>query len=727
MESDTLNTTQFGQYSIREVIGSGGMGTVYLADQPGLRRKVAIKVLNTLTATDPTYGERFAREAQMAASLEHPHIVPIYDHGTTEDGISYVAMRLLTGGSLAQRLELLKKREMGLPALSETSSLLRQMAGALDYAHSRGVIHRDIKPNNIMFDEQGNAYLVDFGIARAMDQNQTAKTQTGMMLGTPAYMPPEVWRGQDWTTTADQYAMGIVIYEMVTGRPPFEAPTLLQLINMHLNDSPPPPYHIRESVPESLNAVLQQALSKTPEERFVNMTAFADAFDEALKQADLPLTGSTGFFYMPLDTEGGGGTMITTPRNLLGGRRTTRQPVVVEGEAAAPTRLNRALIAALGLGILVIAALVLFALQSSSQQAELQETLVALQQTQAANPLLASADMLTATAVTCAAEFAFPQDGGSGQIAFHSDRTGDFDIYLMNADGTNVARLTNSGGDDLNPLWSPDGRQLVFVSGRDGNDEIYALVSSAANPDEFTTVRVTNNTVEDATPDWSPDGQQIVFASQMEGNWDIYAVNVDGSNLRRLTDHAANDEVPTWSPDGSRIAFSSERDGNQEIYIMDANGSNVQRITNSPANDGSSLKWSQDGRNLAWVAVEPDGNWEVAVIDTSQPDAAIHFSGLSGDEWMPQWSPDGQLLSYLWQTDNVEIMVMRADGSQRRNITGVTSDDWTSTWSPDSQRLAFETDRAGNWEIYSTDACGGDVRRLTNNNSDDLYPAWRPS
>ncbi|RPI98125.1 MAG: serine/threonine protein kinase, partial [Chloroflexi bacterium] len=163
-EVQNLSGSSLGQYQLLEQIGLGGMATVYRAYQPSLRREVAIKVLSAALAQQPGYMERFNREAEMAAALEHPNIVPIYDYGV-QDGIGYVVMRLLMGGTLAERVSRRAYAGGQPPSLGEVADLLKQLASALDYAHRRGVIHRDIKPSNIMFDDQGRAYLMDFGIA----------------------------------------------------------------------------------------------------------------------------------------------------------------------------------------------------------------------------------------------------------------------------------------------------------------------------------------------------------------------------------------------------------------------------------------------------------------------------------------------------------------------------------------------------------------------------------
>jgi serine/threonine protein kinase len=286
MGFQNLSGQTFGQYELRDLLGEGGMGAVYRGFQATLKREVAIKVLTPLLTKQPGYAERFTREAQIAASLEHAHIVPVYDYGTqTVEGlsapISYVVMRMLTGGSLADRLYSETGEEKPLPSLAQTAEILKQIAGALDYAHSKGVIHRDIKSSNVMFDEQGSAFLVDFGIAK-LTTATSGLTGTGMAMGTPSYMAPEQWKGEEVTAAADQYALGVLAYMMVTGRMPFEADTPFALMTKHTSEPPTPPENFRTDLPEDMRKAIQRALSKNPTERFPNTLDFARTFADSL-------------------------------------------------------------------------------------------------------------------------------------------------------------------------------------------------------------------------------------------------------------------------------------------------------------------------------------------------------------------------------------------------------------------------------------------------------------
>jgi serine/threonine protein kinase/formylglycine-generating enzyme required for sulfatase activity len=340
MSVENLSGQTVGQYQLRELLGSGGMGAVYRAYQMSLKREVAVKVLPSNLVGEPGYFERFTREAEIAASLEHPHIVPVYDYGT-QGKISFVVMRRLTGGSLADRLKQGKQ-----PSLGETASLLTQLASALDYAHSQDVVHRDIKPNNVMFDNHGSAYLVDFGIAKLLT-SATQLTGTGMVIGTPPYIAPELWRGEEASPASDQYALAAMAYLLVTGNPPFEATTAPGMMYKHLNEMPTPAHTRRTGTPEAVTMILERGLAKDPAARFPTITALAQTFEGAVQGVE---GTPTQFFNAP-----------PRPKRTPEGRAASQAPTAVtvpppslsSGGRAAP-RSARPIIALAA--VLVIAA-----------------------------------------------------------------------------------------------------------------------------------------------------------------------------------------------------------------------------------------------------------------------------------------------------------------------------------------------------------------------------------
>lgn len=271
-----LAGTQIDEFELVNLLGEGGMSAVYRAYQEELDRYVAIKILSDKLANDPDYLERFRQEARMAASLEHSQIVPVYDFGIYQE-MSFVVMRLLNH-TLTDRLS----TESSM-SLNDLIMMMEQLAGALDYAHSRGIIHRDVKPSNIMFDESAAAYLVDFGIAKAT-QAETGLTAEHMVLGTPSYMSPEQWRGDSVSAASDQYSFAIVMFQALTGQLPFKADSPSQLMYKHLNDTPPLANIFNPSLSSNVATVLSRAMDKNASRRYPLMSNFSNALKQALTE-----------------------------------------------------------------------------------------------------------------------------------------------------------------------------------------------------------------------------------------------------------------------------------------------------------------------------------------------------------------------------------------------------------------------------------------------------------
>ncbi len=280
------------------------------------------------------------------------------------------------------------------------------------------------------------------------------------------------------------------------------------------------------------------------------------------------------------------------------------------------------------------------------------------------------------TAVPTTVPTAVPQT--HSRIVFDSYRDGNWEIYVMNPDGSGQTRLTDNPAYDREPSWSPDGRRIVFDSGRDGNGEIYVM-----NADGSDQIRLTDNPAVDGSPSWSPDGHGIVFDSNRDENYNIYVMNADGSDQTRLTDNSARDFSPSWSPDGRRIAFASHRDGSRDIYVMNADGSGQTRLTDNSAWDGS-----------------------------------------------PSWSPNGRRIVFTSNRDgNNEIYVMNTDGSGQTRLTDNPAIDSSPSWSPDGCRIVFESnrddpdpnDRITIYNIYVMNVC---ETRLTNNSGSNRVPSW---
>jgi serine/threonine protein kinase/ligand-binding sensor domain-containing protein len=265
-----------GPYRVLEQVGRGGMATVYKAYQPAMDRYVAVKVLPAHFMQDPTFVERFEREARTIARLEHPHILPVHDYGKTSDGTTYIVMRYIEAGTLS---DLLRRGSL---SLNKVIDLFSQIGDALAYAHEQGVIHRDMKPSNVLVDPRGQAFLTDFGLARMVegDSNLTGS----MVVGTPTYMAPEQGQGRPADIRSDIYSLGIILYEMVTGRPPFEAETPMAVMIKHMTEPLPLPSQLNPELLPAVERVILKALAKEPDARYQAVADMTKALQEAVTE-----------------------------------------------------------------------------------------------------------------------------------------------------------------------------------------------------------------------------------------------------------------------------------------------------------------------------------------------------------------------------------------------------------------------------------------------------------
>jgi tRNA A-37 threonylcarbamoyl transferase component Bud32 len=641
---------KIGRYEIRSELGRGGMSTVYHAYDPNFKRDVAIKVLPREFMHDQLFQSRFEREAETIAALEHPAIVPVYDYGQDADQM-FLVMRYMSGGSLADIIE------HGPIPLEQCVSILERVAPGLDKAHAMNVVHRDMKSANILFDEDGNAFLADFGIAKLNESGAGSLTGTGSMIGTPAYMSPEQARGDPSTDgRSDIYALGVILFEMLSGELPFSADTPMGIAVKHITDPVPRILSLRPDLPPRCEAVISRAMAKDAAGRY--QTA-GDLVRDLRSGASMDLGGQ------PTVQSSFGTAGVTT----------AQLPAV---KLKVPGTNWNVVIGAVAVVVLVVAALLLFggdlpgfSLTIASTTAIPAGTTVKITSTPRPTlPPIGGGDgtmllvsgppsggniYLLNTGCANSAELCssgliqltvdlqdvrspnYNRDGS--KIVFRAvSESGDRNVYVMDADGTNLKQLTNDPAQDYSPSWSPDGTRILFVSERDGNPELYAMDASGNNQ-----TRLTSNDVPDYYPIWSPDGTKILFHSRRDLNTDIYMVDaacVDKGNCNvgniRLTTDAGGDFEASWSPDSSQIVFVSERNGNPDIFIMDSDGSHQTALTND-VNADNTPAWSYDGNMIAFVS-RRNNQVEIYLINTDGTKER-QMTDIPGENLDPTWHP----------------------------------------------------------------------------------------
>ncbi|HET8676768.1 MAG TPA: protein kinase [Blastocatellia bacterium] len=699
-----------GHYKIIEMLGAGGMGEVYLAEDTRLGRKVALKVLPENLGTHEQAKRRFAQEAKTASALNHSHIITIYD--IVADGSrEYIVMEYVEGETLR---ETLTRGKVGVKRALEIAA---QAASGLAAAHAAGIVHRDVKPENLMVTPSAQVKVLDFGLAKLTEQERgplidweastvpfaaTAKDETapGTILGTVAYMSPEQAQGHSLDHRTDIFSLGVVLYEMLSGARPFTDKSPIDTLHAIINREPPPIVELNSRVPAEAVDVLGKALAKNAAERYQHAGDF---------EIDL--------------------------RRLKRGIETNSLPSTQTQMLESPRRLasTRVLLALAAVTLLVIAAIAFAAwrLGISSVSAPRATALANIKLT----PLTSDSGY--------EGEPTFSPDGET--IAYVSDRSGNLEIYLKQISGGADINLTNNPTDDVQPAFSTDGKQIAFVSTRSSSSGIlyYGYDLPLMGGDIWVMPALGGGARRIAEsgnfPSWSPDASALIYTSGPQRSQKLYRVASSGGEAKEIPLNFKAEEpprrfllYPSYSSDGRWILFEADVTTYNVVYIVSAEGGEPKQIAK-----GKRPVWGADSQMVIYSSAESGKNyalWQVP-FSTSTGEVSGSFEPLTvgrGRDTQAAASRDGRLIAFTALTLSFNLELQPFDPETGRQIgapTPITEGNdliYFGNFSPDGLSVVFESHRGASSHIWRTDLGSPPTQLTSDPKFDDFYPRWSP-
>lgn len=625
-----MSPDKVGRYKIKSELGRGGMATVYRAHDPSFNREVAVKLLPREMLHNLLTRSRFKRELKLIASLEHPAIVPVYDVGE-DDNQPFFVMRYMSGGSLT---EMIQKAAF---SLKDAALIIERLAAALDHAHSRKIIHRDIKPDNVLFDGSHNPYLSDFGVAKL---TESAVSSTGEeVIGTPAYISPEQARGEQVDHRADIYGLGAILYEMLTGERPYDGGTVIGIALQHINEPIPDILKLRPDLPPEVDTIIKTALAKDKEQRYGTALDLARALNHAAFGDERPIPASASL----------SGRQVVSQRNIWIG--------------------TTALLLAI-LGILALRGQIPFLAPASTPTGNL-----------VANPtIVLPTDTLIpeATPTPAATEITPtipPIPGGADQIAFTSGN----ELYFMNIDGSGLIQIRTDNSAKSNLQWIP-GNRLVYIS----RNCAFMVHGDTKKVEQLVCFNI-DETLEGFRV--SPDGSHVAISIQRTLNifpFDLAALKEMDTrfNLTARRDNCFYSSYPfreiLWSKDAARLAariVDTELINSDQVVLLSVDVANCANIgltridkfpglnfafTNKESTKRiTSFDWNGESLFLLNDDVRNDGFGDLYLYDVeTRQETIINPMGGVCCYRDARWSPDGKFILFAYQRyDSSEVLV----------------------------------------------------------------------
>jgi Tol biopolymer transport system component/tRNA A-37 threonylcarbamoyl transferase component Bud32 len=715
--------SELGGFEIVGIIGAGGMGVVYRARDRKLRRDVALKVLPPEFAADAVRMQRFQREAQAVAALNHPNVVTIYAVEESE-GTHFLVMELIDGTSLVNMIP-----PDGLP-LTQVLRYALPIADAMVAAHQQSIVHRDLKPANVMIRSDGRVKVLDFGLAKvapavAEHSDGTTELVTDSMnvVGTTGYMSPEQAEGKAVDARSDIFSLGVMLYEMASGTRPFKGDSSLAILTSILRDDPPPLTEVKPGLPFDYERIVGRCLAKDPTRRYQTALDVRTELDELSKDLS---SGSTSRRAMAAPAPKRLPWLVPVSAMVIVlalGAAAWRFRGVDPGPAPVPVNFQQLTSQPGGEMFARISPDGQWVVYTGEGQGNRD---IYLQRIGGQLPI-----NLTADSPDDDEQPVFSPDGE--RIVFRSSRDGG-GLFVMGRTGEAVKRISREG---FNPDWSPDGKRLVYTTSRtefrpqnaEQRGRLMLVDIDGGDPREIHPGAM--------MPRWSPDGSRLAFAGRMggaEGSSNIVSMPASGGDPTPVTQDNFLNWNPVWSPDGASLFFVSNRGGSPNIWrvAVDQRSGDVRgepEAVTTPAGIVAHLSISVDGRQLAYSAVQETQNIETVRFnpETAEVVGQPQLLTTGSRFWAnPDPSPDGtQAVFYSQIAPEGHLYVGRADGSgSLRQLTEGPGIDRVPRWSPDGQWIATFSDRTKELQVWVIRPDGSDSRQVTNIPSSVV--AWSP-
>ncbi|MDX1387561.1 MAG: protein kinase [Acidobacteriota bacterium] len=706
-------------YRLVEQIGEGGMGVVWKATDTTLDREVAIKILPEAFAADAERLARFGREAKVLASLNHPNIAVI--HGLHEvEGVRFLAMELVEGADVAQRLD------NGPLPVDDALEIAQQIADALAAAHEQGVIHRDLKPANVRTTADGKVKVLDFGLAKAFDPTTSsgtadpglsptltsAGTVAGMVLGTAAYMSPEQARGKMTDKRSDVWSFGCVLFEMLSGKNPFQGETVTDILAAIVHKEPDWKA-LPARTPARVRRLLQRCLRKDVRERLRDLGDIAlllrEGGVETAAERAQPEKKSGGWLWPALTGVLAIALLVVLVTRPTGGDVTAGGLPHITGMTQLTDLPGMQISPSLS--------------PNGKQMLYVHDRDIYLQRVGGENPI-----NLTAGHPEVDFQPAFSPDGE--KIAFCSTREGG-GIFVMGATGESPKRVSDEGFD---PAWSPDGRKLVYTTEWVTDPYSRSGLANLWIVDLETLERKKLHDIDAAGPSWSPGGTRIAFWTHLEdvqGQRDLYTIPADGGDPVAVMVDGPTDWNPVWSPDGRWLYFISDRGGSRDLWriAIDESSGKVlgepQAVTTGMARiDEAAVSAAGD---VVVTTVRTRG--EIFTVDfdpVSERPVGERTTLLTSSNPFTQLSSrfDNPKILYRTTAPRERIYIMEIDGSGRRKLVDDEHRNRGPELSPDGRWVAFYTNRTGTYDIWAIRVDGTGLKPVSADITDINDPVW---